>query len=104
MRQMRHKGFRKTWLFSKPFAQSASRDAQNSCHLLCNSVAVVGFREQRSLRNNPAGPRALQYDGATVLTESNKMRFALEHEVEASDGLSKVKKMLTRIELLPGTT
>jgi hypothetical protein len=44
----------------------------------------------------------LQYDGPAILTEPNEMRFAFKYQVEASDGLSEVKKMLPGIECMSG--
>jgi hypothetical protein len=100
--QMRHEGFSKNDFFPKPFAEPRSRNAVDSCCRLGNGVAVVSFGEQRSLCDDPARPRSLQYDRATILIGSNEMRLALEYQVESPDGVSKVEKMLTWIERMPG--
>jgi hypothetical protein len=76
----------------------------DSCCRLGNGVAVIGFGEQRSLCDDPAKPPSLQYNRATILIESNEMRLALKYQVESPDGVSKVEKMLTGIERMPGSS
>ena len=99
---MRHKGICKIWFFPKLLAQRTSRYALDDCRLPGNRVAVIGFRKQGRLCDHPARPGSLQYDGPAILTEPNEMRFAFKYQVEASDGLSEVKKMLPGIECMSG--